>query len=423
MFKTLNKYCEREGHCFVPHSYGLLGRWCRDQRMAHKIFSNGGKSHLNQVKVGLLESQGFDFCFESKREKHWNDMYAALVRYKDEHGHFIVPQNHHAERGNEDLHSLGLWVKNQRSFYRKVLHNDDDGNDVDAMLAKIRRNAKPDAARNIERVQLLNKIGFYRSVRSAVGKTTHASGSGIHNAHTIAVTSTADHTTRAAAGEYDDGDAMNDKQVSGDLVSTTTRSRHHQFGPQKCGITPNDAPPEVKNHHHCEPAAANVVAQDVNATDMSPHIFSTSSANDTINASRHNPTHNVARQQVMMIHPSLPLYRQQRRRPSEVVWNENHGENIPAPSPVMQYSQRSSSLAAYEYSVNAAGGRRVVITHSSSPHVLTAPMLIRLDNAPSYSIAPNTRTAANVNLQNVIYIAAPPQQQQEVVNVWPIRYE
>ena len=132
--KELRKYKNNYGTANIPkncrHDIGLA-RWVANIR-------RHGKEKLSIRYRNQLNELGFRWR-EANLERyddHWNEMYDRLQAYKDKHGNCLVP----TESYKEDL-ELGLWVKNQRSNYKKNLLDD-------------------------KRKQNLNDVGFVWLVRS-----------------------------------------------------------------------------------------------------------------------------------------------------------------------------------------------------------------------------------------------------------------
>ena len=81
-----------------------LALWVDTQRRLRRL------NKLSEKKIERLNSIGFEWnAFLDK----WEQMYNRLLKYKETHGHCLVPQRHSAD-GN-----LGEWVRTQRRFMRK----------------------------------------------------------------------------------------------------------------------------------------------------------------------------------------------------------------------------------------------------------------------------------------------------------------
>ena len=107
MFAVLVAYKRTHGDCDVPLRWKdnpQLGRWCNQQR---SIF---GSNNLSQDHVTRLEQLGFAW---NPLEVAWEEMFAALVAYKQTHGDCNVPNRW------KDNPKLGSWCNTQRLSYKK----------------------------------------------------------------------------------------------------------------------------------------------------------------------------------------------------------------------------------------------------------------------------------------------------------------
>ena len=101
LFATLVEFKAQNGHCNVrPRENKQLNQWLQHQR------TNRDRGQLSRDRIHRLEELGVDW---QPLESRWEEMFAALVRYKNEHGHCNVPAE-----CSENL-ALGHWVSNQRS--------------------------------------------------------------------------------------------------------------------------------------------------------------------------------------------------------------------------------------------------------------------------------------------------------------------
>jgi len=97
IFKEQNK------HCNVPirsPEHPTLGKWVGHQREYYI------KGMLSADRIARLESLGFIW-------ERWEEMYAALVEYKQQNGHCKVPYDW------LENPKLGKWVSRQRKNYKK----------------------------------------------------------------------------------------------------------------------------------------------------------------------------------------------------------------------------------------------------------------------------------------------------------------
>ena len=100
MYKTLAAYRRENGHCGVPgREYFHLRRWINSQRVARR------QGNLSKDRVRKLDALDFDW---DGREEGWERMFAALVKYKKDHGHCDVPG------GWPPNPDLAAWVNQQR---------------------------------------------------------------------------------------------------------------------------------------------------------------------------------------------------------------------------------------------------------------------------------------------------------------------
>ena len=82
-----------------------LGSWVNQQRTRQK------NNKLSTARINRLNS--IDFVW-SKYDAQWTNMYARLVRYKNQYNSTCVPQSHKADP------QLGKWVMTQRLSYNKL---------------------------------------------------------------------------------------------------------------------------------------------------------------------------------------------------------------------------------------------------------------------------------------------------------------
>jgi hypothetical protein len=118
MYDRMNEFKTKQGHCLVPRDYEedkKLSTWVRHQRAIYWE----GQQPLDRVI--LLEEIGFVWKIDhydaetSLHQRHWDEIFERLVRYKDLIGHTQVKSNGR----NDDDPELGQWVHMQRNFYHK----------------------------------------------------------------------------------------------------------------------------------------------------------------------------------------------------------------------------------------------------------------------------------------------------------------
>ena len=107
-FAALSTFRAREGHCYVPrhHIEGRvkLGSWVSIQRYRKELVPDERKQRLNAI--GFVWDWRYD---------HWEQNFAALLRFKRREGHCCVPTFH-----NEGNVRLGYWSSTQRRKRKKM---------------------------------------------------------------------------------------------------------------------------------------------------------------------------------------------------------------------------------------------------------------------------------------------------------------
>ena len=113
MFDALREFKQIHGHCNVPSNWPdnpQLATWCSSQR------SKCSTNSLSTERVERLAEMGFVW---GARTNAWDEMFDALLSYRQIHGHCDVP------RGWPDNRSLARWCDTQRqAFSKKVLAPD-----------------------------------------------------------------------------------------------------------------------------------------------------------------------------------------------------------------------------------------------------------------------------------------------------------
>ena len=105
-FNELLKYREEHGHVLVHQNYttadgGKLGEWVQAQRRKK------AKNQLPEDLVARLEDLGFVWDVLNYT---WECRFNELLKYREEHGHVLVPKNYTTADGGK----LGGWVQAQR---------------------------------------------------------------------------------------------------------------------------------------------------------------------------------------------------------------------------------------------------------------------------------------------------------------------
>ncbi len=96
----LMRYKQEHGHCSVPNRYPqnmALGRWVCQLRK--------DKERLEPERIQQLEQIGFNW---DPINTAWESKFAELLRFKEQHGHCVVPQK------DPQYRKLGIWVGEQR---------------------------------------------------------------------------------------------------------------------------------------------------------------------------------------------------------------------------------------------------------------------------------------------------------------------
>jgi hypothetical protein len=107
-FGHLQRYFQREGHCFVPQGHKedgyALGDWVSVQRAK--------KDKMDSERRRRLDDLGFVW---DAIEAAWDEGYGHLQRYFRREGHCLVPAAH-----KETGYKLGQWVVVQRAKKDKL---------------------------------------------------------------------------------------------------------------------------------------------------------------------------------------------------------------------------------------------------------------------------------------------------------------
>jgi superfamily II DNA or RNA helicase len=105
MFAALAAFKQEHGDCRIPQTYKpnqSLAKWVNRQRGFY------AQHKLSTDRIGRLEQLGFEW---NRFESAWEQMFAALAAYKQEHGDCRVPQEYKLNT------QLASWVSRQRGFY------------------------------------------------------------------------------------------------------------------------------------------------------------------------------------------------------------------------------------------------------------------------------------------------------------------
>ena len=97
-FQELKDYKERNGHCLVPRSYPpnqKLAYWIGHQRKECVKRKHNKKTRLSDERINALNSIGF--CWDASAGVSWNQRWAELMKYKEEHGDFVIEKDQNPE--------------------------------------------------------------------------------------------------------------------------------------------------------------------------------------------------------------------------------------------------------------------------------------------------------------------------------------
>ena len=113
--KQLAEYKDKYGNLRIPSSHKLLGKFVNRQRDEYKRLKAGKPSSMTQERIQQLQELGFVFSVlktqPQPRGKRltWDERFAMLVKFKEDHNHCNVPQKHMG---------LGEWAHAQRKGYK-----------------------------------------------------------------------------------------------------------------------------------------------------------------------------------------------------------------------------------------------------------------------------------------------------------------
>ena len=80
-----------------------------EQRRQYKLLKEGKPSRMTIKRKALLDELGF--VWQVRQRTGWNDRYDELIKFKEQYGDTIVPQQYEANR------PLGKWVSCIDFFY------------------------------------------------------------------------------------------------------------------------------------------------------------------------------------------------------------------------------------------------------------------------------------------------------------------
>lgn len=144
-YEQLVAYFKTHHHCFVPREHnnkGLL-RWIATQRTQYKKKKANLSSTMTKVKMQRLNEIGFDWVYVERSQKDllWLERFHELWAFKTKYGHCDLSKKDENQR-------LARWVCMQRRYY------------------DLRREGEAMPQLSVERIRLLNNIGFTWRIRA-----------------------------------------------------------------------------------------------------------------------------------------------------------------------------------------------------------------------------------------------------------------
>ena len=115
-YKELCQFHSKHGHCRVPSDerHRQLAVWASNQRQQYRYLLQGQNTTLSQERLDMLEQISFLDDFQTYQEV-WNLRLEELKEFYTLHNHTNVPEDY------IDNYSLGQWVMNQRTQYKRFL--------------------------------------------------------------------------------------------------------------------------------------------------------------------------------------------------------------------------------------------------------------------------------------------------------------
>mmetsp|Transcript_4720 Transcript_4720/g.6970 ORF Transcript_4720/g.6970 Transcript_4720/m.6970 type:complete len:479 (+) Transcript_4720:24-1460(+) len=113
MLYELLVYKSKNGDLNIRHDNNeqkALYYWMQNQRKHYKLFKEGKTSFLTDDRIAVLDT--IQFQWNIRGDGFWNKNYEAIVEYKKEHGHTMVPRLWKLNP------KLGEWVTDQRRQYK-----------------------------------------------------------------------------------------------------------------------------------------------------------------------------------------------------------------------------------------------------------------------------------------------------------------
>jgi len=115
-YKELCEFHAQHGHCRVPMDGDTkrLAVWANNQRRFYRNFCQGQNTTLTQERIDMLEKLSFFDDFQTYQDI-WDLRMEELREFYNLHNHSNVPADY------EENYSLGQWVMNLRTQYKRYL--------------------------------------------------------------------------------------------------------------------------------------------------------------------------------------------------------------------------------------------------------------------------------------------------------------
>jgi hypothetical protein len=116
MYDKLAEFHAEHGHSIVPRGYSdcTLYAWTATQRVLYKEERIQENRQKSLADLGFVWKDDPYDAESSLYQRHWDEMFERLVRFKKSHGHTQVKVLQDRE--------LGHWVQAQRKLYKMLLH-------------------------------------------------------------------------------------------------------------------------------------------------------------------------------------------------------------------------------------------------------------------------------------------------------------
>jgi hypothetical protein len=162
-FVELEQYKRKHGNANVPQNYKRntpLGRWVRRQRLYYGaiIEEEDALEHSDDLTTYRIQKlMDVDFSFHLRLDV-WSQRLQELKEFIEIHGHSRVP----IQDGSK-WSKLGLWVRNQRTMYNRMMNKATSDNDLGESDTEMYNFLTE------ERIELLNSLeGFSWDVQEDI---------------------------------------------------------------------------------------------------------------------------------------------------------------------------------------------------------------------------------------------------------------